>query len=364
MSAWRRAGGAARPRGAPRSARRRRGGRPPGGGAAAGWPGQSAARAAPRRTRPGSARARPRSAGSRGQRRTRRGWDRGACRAARRAGRRSRAPTPRAGETTRRGRAGAPARARRRAPPPPSGGSGSSPARGARARRTARAARRRAALPRGPRRGPGAGRTRGSSSATPRHDHPFPPSHRSPILRRAVAGERRPRRRAPERELLHSHLREPGEVRGQRVAVRPLVLLEPPAVPDLEEIAPQADERDIFPEPRLLPAVGRKQNASRAVELDFLRARDPEPADATPPPVELRLIAERADATLPRRERVHVEALILGHDDQVALVLREHISVFRRNAHPAFRVDRVLVASNKHFRSMGQPRAFIPLCPT
>src|SRR5213078_1708261 len=112
------------------------------------------------RTRPGSARARPRSAGSRGRRRTRRGWDRGACRAARRAVRRSRAPTPRAGETTRRGRAGAPARARRRAPPPPSGGSGSSPVRGARARRTARAARRRAALPRGPRRGPGAGRTR------------------------------------------------------------------------------------------------------------------------------------------------------------------------------------------------------------
>src|SRR5439155_24072099 len=69
-------------------------------------------------------------------------------------------------------------------------------------------------------------------------------------------------------ELLHSLLREPGEVRGQRVAVRPLVLLEPPAVPDLEELAPQADERDIFPEPRLLPAVGRKQNASRAVELD------------------------------------------------------------------------------------------------
>src|SRR2546422_10708278 len=120
----------------------------------------------------------------------------------------------------------------------------------------------------------------------------------------------------------------------------------------------------LFRSSRLLPAVGRKQNASRAVELDFLRARDPEPADATQSLVELRLVVERADDALPRRERIHVEALLLRHHDQVALVLRERAPVSRRNAHPTLRVDRVLIAPNEHARFMGKGWDFIPLRPT
>src|SRR5256886_14690245 len=123
----------------------------------------------------------------------------------------------------------------------------------------------------------------------------------------------------------------------------------PLRIPELENPPPRANKLPVLREPRLLPAVGRKQNASRAIEFGFPRARDPEAADTTQTLVELRLFVERANDALPHRDRGHVEALILGHHEQVAVGLRERIPVSRRYAHPALRVDRVLVAPNKHF---------------
>src|SRR5207249_4628000 len=208
--ASRRGAAGARPREAPRSVRRRRGRRSSGAGAAARSHARSGARGAPHRTRRGSARARPRCAGSRAPRRSPFARDRGAYRGGRPAGKRSRS---------------------------------------------------------------------------------------------AAARDTRPRRPPQEHGLLTANLQQTAEITTQPVTIRALVLLEPLPVPDLEEPTPQADKRHVLREPRLLPAVGRNQNASRAIEFGFPRARDPEAADTTQTLVELRLFVERADDALPHRER-------------------------------------------------------------
>src|SRR5438093_254938 len=188
-------------------------------------------------------------------------------------------------------------------------------------------------------------------STSPRRDRPCRPSHRSPIPRRAVAGETRPRRRAPEREPLHSQAREPFEQRRQPVGARALVLLEPAAIPHLELRQSPAHERDLFRESRLLARVRRDEHASRRVERHVLGARDEEPAQLAHFGIEDRLLAQfRLDA-LPLLQWMHLEAVIVRDDNQRPLVLREDVPEFRRYAQAPLRVDRVLIPSSKHIRN-------------
>src|SRR5437899_1017626 len=90
----------------------------------------------------------------------------------------------------------------------------------------------------------------------------------------------------------------------------------------------------------------------RRVERHVLGARDVEPAHLAPLRVERGLLAQLRLGPLPLRERMHLEALAIGHDDQPALVMRQGVPKFRRHAQAPLRVERVLITPPKHGRAV------------
>src|SRR5260370_816557 len=276
----------------------------------------------------------------------------------------SRAPTPRAGTPTRRGPGGSSARRRRREPPPRAGRSEGCGASAACGRQTARAARGSARAPRDPRRARAGARRARSTPGAPQRARPCPPSRRSSILRHAVAARTRPRPRAPEREPLHSQACQLVEERRQLRPPRPLVFVEARAIPDLKLRQPAADERDVLLEPGLLPDVGRQENSAGRVERHVLREREVQAADLAHLGAELRLLAQLRFHALPFLQRMRFQTFAVRYDDEIAVVLREHLPELRRDAQAPFRVDRVLIAPSEHvclWRRDATSSHFLPL---
>src|SRR3989441_1227042 len=142
------------------------------------------------------------------------------------------------------------------------------------------------------------------------------------------------------------------EQRGRPLGAVALVLLEPGAIPDLESRQPSAPQRHFLVEPRQLPHVRREEDAPRRVERHVLGARDVEPAHLAHLRVERGLLAQLRLNPLPLLERMHLEALAIGHDDQPALVMRQGVPKLRRHAQAPLRVERVLIAPPKHGRAV------------
>src|SRR5262249_39565185 len=121
-------------------------------------------------------------------------------------------------------------------------------------------------------------------------------------------------------------------------------------------------------QPGVLSTVRRQEDPAGAVQLDFLRSGDVEPADLAHFGVELGLLADPPLLPLPLLKRVHLQGDLVGYDDEGAFVPREHVPELRRDAQTPFRIDRVLVPPSEHDPSrrafFGTLVHFIPLSPT
>src|SRR5439155_17913319 len=101
-------------------------------------------------------------------------------------------------------------------------------------------------------------------------------------------------------------------------------LFEPRAIPDLEILPSATDQRDVALHPHGLARVRWQENASDAVEIDFLRARDVETPDLADLGIERGLLVDQRFELLPLLEGMHLErVLVRDHEQAVRIVLRQ-----------------------------------------
>src|SRR5262245_7587076 len=164
----------------------------------------------------------------------------------------------------------------------------------------------------------------------------------------------------------HTLFREPCPHLVERRAASAVALEVRPAlrIPDLEHLL-HSENHHVLHEPGARAIVRRHLDAALRIELHVLAVREVLVAKHPRVRIELRQRIYSGLEFFPPLQRVHVEALAVGHDHElVAPAVREHVAEARRDAEATLRVNRVTVVTPKHRTPPGACRPLRPPCTT